>query len=315
MVSIIVPVYNVFDLLDRCIESICNQVYKDIEIILVNDGSTDDSLTKCESWACRDSRIKVINKENGGLSSARNEGLKAAAGEWILFVDSDDYIDSNLCSHALECANNYQADMVIFGLYKAYPSENVKLEADGIETGILPKAEVMKLLGNDSFGNYAWNKLYKSSQWSGLNYPDGKNFEDVATTCFAVEKADKICYLKEALYYYVQRDNSIMHSKSRKSVMDQFDNRLIQIEFFRTYYPEAVDYSMEAFVRSAVTYCVYFYNNTKDERYITAKAELLKIVKLPAGSKVRVKLFYNLLKHAPILFRAISGFYMSYLGI
>ncbi len=217
-VSVIIPVYNVRDYLDEAVNSAVSQTYRNLEIILVDDGSTDGSGRLCDAWKEKDSRIIVIHDRNEGLSEARNRGIRIASGEYICFLDSDDYYDTAFVEKLLSCMEATGADLAICPAWKLYP--------DGAKTGPDPEQryveldtdEVFKLLFTHSghIGLYAWNKMYRASLFADIRFPYGKYFEDSGTTYKIVDRSRKNVYCPEPLYYYrVQRPDSIVMDKSK----------------------------------------------------------------------------------------------------
>lgn len=214
-VSVIVPVYNVEKYLEKCIKSICNQTYQNLEIILVDDGSTDQSSEICDMYAKKDTRIKVIHKENGGLSDARNVGIANAEGEYLLFIDSDDWISEHLVNKTLTIAKENDAEVVMFD-YIGVQSEGKVCStfSANIESGkVLSVLDEPRLI---TASCSAINKLYKTTFWksTGLKFPKGRYYEDLGTIPKVMALAKKIVYHKENLYFYLMRDGSIMHTRN-----------------------------------------------------------------------------------------------------
>lgn len=223
LISIIVPIYNVEEYLERCVNSIINQTYKNIEIILVNDGSTDNSGNICNELGKKDNRIKIIHKQNGGLSDARNAGLKIAQGCYIGFVDSDDYIKEDMFETLYNLNKKYNSEISIVSYYEYY---NGKLIAarDSKKLEIFNKIDAIKeLLIDTKIQSYAWNKLFKKELFENLEFPTNKNFEDIATILLLFEKAEKIVLLEDPKYYYLRRDNSIVGKRNYKTYKDYLD--------------------------------------------------------------------------------------------
>lgn len=223
LISIIVPVYNVEEYLEKCVESIINQTYKNIEIILVDDGATDNSGKICDELGKRDNRIKVIHKVNGGLSDARNAGLKIAKGEYIGFVDSDDYIAEDMFETLYNLNKKYNSEISIVSFYEIYKGKVIGVR-DSKNLEELTKIEAIReLLIDTNIQSYAWNKLFKKELFEGLEFPTNKNFEDIATTLLLFEKANKVVLLEDPKYYYVRRDNSIIGVRNYKTYKDYLD--------------------------------------------------------------------------------------------
>ena len=229
VISIIVPVYNVERWIGKCIDSIINQTYKNLEIILVDDGSPDNCPAICDEYAEKDKRIKVIHKKNGGLSDARNAGLEIATGEYIGFVDSDDWIEKDMFEYLADGLTKYDADISICNIINVY---NFKTIIDKANMDVVvDKYEGLERLFSDRLENYAWNKLYKRDCWKGVRFPKGKNFEDVLTIYKTFERSKRIAILDEAKYHYLRRDDSISGNKD-------FSNRMHIYEAFIDRYEE-----------------------------------------------------------------------------
>lgn len=227
-VSIIIPVYNVERYLARCIDSCINQTYNNIEIICVNDGSTDGSLNILEHYKILDSRIQIINKENGGLSSARNAGFAASVGDYILFVDSDDFISCDAIEHLVKNAEENSADVVIFDYFYAHVDRSMRKILTIIEWNDKRYENKSFNLSNVDKSAYllipvaAWCKLYRAEflKENNITFFEGVIFEDVDYNAKILSKAERITYVNEPLYhYYVGRSDQIM-SKNDESLFD-----------------------------------------------------------------------------------------------
>lgn len=241
--SIIVPIYNVEALLPRCIDSLIGQQYQNIEIILVNDGSTDSSEAVCREYLNRDARIKLINKENGGLSSARNAGLKLSKGEYIFFVDSDDYVTSDFCSVGVDGFLNHNADVVIFGFNNIFVDTNKVIEKHCKKSRVISKEEALKGTLIDGYINsLAWNKAYKRELFDNIKYPEGMVFEDVGTTYKIFDKANTIYISSNITYNYELRNGSISNKWwcNDKKINDFFILRSEQLQFIKEKYPSLI---------------------------------------------------------------------------
>lgn len=220
-ISIIVPVYNVEKYLARCLDSIINQTLKEIEIILVNDGSKDNSQKIIEEYAKKDERIIIINKENGGLSDARNKGLEIASGEYIAFIDSDDFVDSQMLNEMYALGKKHQAEIVFCGL--------VKVNEKGKEFKLLPQStqlnEKIELEKDFTFfgemGCFACNKIYKRELFTFHRFQKGLHFEDIELIPKLILDSKIIAKTNQLFYKYFERQDSISQSFTKKG-MDIF---------------------------------------------------------------------------------------------
>ena len=242
-VSIVVPAYNVEKYIEKCVNSIISQTFTDIEIILVDDGSRDSTGEICDELAFKDMRISVIHKQNEGLSDARNTGIAAADGEFICFIDGDDYIHPKYCETLFNLIVDNKADIAVCGYIKTQ-DYNCKVEDEiSCTTGIFNKTTAMQeLVTSDKFMNYAWNKMYKKSLFDGVLYPVGRNWEDLGTTYKLFDKADKIVYCNAKLYFYIQRSGSITSTVSVKNALDIFELERERGSFLTENYADLEDY-------------------------------------------------------------------------
>lgn len=234
LISVVVPIYNVENFLEKCVDSILSQTYSNLEIILINDGSQDNCLKICRNYELKDSRIIVIDKKNGGLSSARNAGIDKATGKYIMFIDSDDYIEKNMVEKLYNNISLNDADISICNFFFTYKNENKRNKAI-LNTTIDDESKFSYLYGKYSLQTIiSWNKLYKKELFNEIRYPDGLIHEDQYIICDLLDKSKKINYMTdEFLYYYVQRDNSIMSTFNinRFDVIKGLNRR---IEFFES---------------------------------------------------------------------------------
>lgn len=212
-ISVIVPVYNVEQYLERCVDSIINQTYTNLEIILVNDGSTDNSGKLCDELAKKDERIRVIHKGNGGLSDARNRGIDEAESDLVGFIDSDDYIDSDMYEVLLKNLNNTDADLSMCALYDVY-NNTPEAQVTNKETWELSSEQAIKMVMEAKILSVtAVNKLYRKSLFTDLKFEVGKIAEDAFIMIKLLDKCEKIVATNEKKYYYVHRENSITTQK------------------------------------------------------------------------------------------------------
>ncbi len=237
LISIIVPIYNVEKYLSKCIESLLNQTYTNIEILLVNDGSTDNSKKICEQFKGKDSRIKLINKENGGLSDARNKGLQKSIGKYITFVDSDDYVEKNYIETLYSLITKFNSEIAIAD-FRVIKGDKQKIkEKDIKEYCITSEKAIDEMLYSDFYYISACSKLYKKELFENVEFPKGKMFEDVGTTYKLIIKANKIACTNKKIYNYVIRNNSITTSKFKSEHYDLIELTKIMCEDILKKYP------------------------------------------------------------------------------
>lgn len=251
LISIIVPVYNVESFLCKCVDSIVNQTYGNLEIILVDDGSVDQSGPICNEYAAQDKRIVVIHQENKGLSEARNVALDIATGMFFLFVDSDDWIEKDACENVIKIAIEQHADLVSLG-YNMVSSSGKTHTYVTNSPGIKEKSYVMRQLIWHRWivSDAVWNKFYSRDLFDGVRFPCGKENEDVGTLYKLIHKAKTIYMSTDVLYNYLQREGSIIMNRNcyREHVNHMFfyEERL---KFLRMYYPKLVDIQLSMMLK------------------------------------------------------------------
>lgn len=234
-ISVIVPVYKVEDYLNECVQSIINQTYQNLQIILVDDGSPDRCGEMCDAWAKIDKRIEVIHKKNGGLSDARNVGLDAAKGNFIAFVDSDDWIDPKMYEVMLRVLIKEKADFVACGIVDCYLEKNVEHSMPyTVGTSELFLERIYK---DTVFPVSAVNKLYRKECWKNIRFPKGKLCEDAFTTYLLVDKATRIVQIPDTLYFYRIRERSIMTTQFRSTRMDEEEAWRENYLYMKNHYP------------------------------------------------------------------------------
>ncbi len=242
LVSVIVPIYNVEAYLSRCVDSIINQTYKNLEIILVDDGSPDRCGEICDEYARKDSRIVVIHKENGGLSDARNTGIEKASGEYISFIDSDDWIEPEMIETLYNACLSNSVKMAYCGIYDVDENLNKKARKSSDFDDVLDSKDVlMRMLESKGASLSACNKICHFELFEDVRFPTGKIYEDVATTYKCVVKANSIASCKKALYNYFHRSNSITTTKFSDRIFDFTDHTNKLQEDLLTICPEIKD--------------------------------------------------------------------------
>ena len=238
LISIIVPIYKVENYITRCVDSIVNQTYTNLEIILVNDGSPDNCGKICDDYAKKDERIKVIHKQNGGLSDARNAGIEIASGKYISFIDSDDYVEYNYVEILYNSILEHQSDIAISS-HKAIYENGTILEKATRENIILKPKEVLKrILYDEGIDLSAWGKLYKTELFKNIRYIKGRLFEDASTTYQLIDKANKISIDSKSTYNYMIRNTSITNNSFTVKKMDLITSTEEMCNYIKNKYPD-----------------------------------------------------------------------------
>lgn len=214
LLSIIVPVFNAEKYIDHCIQSLLEQTYKNFELILVNDGSTDQSLELCMAFAERDNRIKVYDRQNGGASAARNTGLEKMQGKYVVFVDSDDYVTKSYLENLYLAAKLGHFDIVQCNL------ESTNERLDLIDTVPFKKSDVMEItkvqaLNKRRYKVSVWGKIYRSHIFKDFRFQEGIIYEDDASYYIFADRAKKLAVLNETLYFYYMSENSVMRNDEK----------------------------------------------------------------------------------------------------
>lgn len=237
ILSVIMPVYNVESTVGRAIESVLNQTLKDFELILVNDGSTDNSFKVCEYYAVKDNRIKLIQKKNGGLSSARNKGIEIANGEYITFIDSDDYIDSEIYLKFKNEIDKKKVDLFIFNICRVRNNREEVLKSEDL---VLNKTEdiIESLFEYKGIDFYAWNKIYKRNLFKDVRYPEGRIYEDIIPSYEVAKRSTIAVITKEVGYYYIDNTTSIVNSNFKANQYDNVLQRELLLNRIRKDYPQ-----------------------------------------------------------------------------
>jgi len=215
LITVIVPVYNVELYLKKCIDSIVNQTYRNLEIILVDDGSTDSCPKICDEYAKKDTRITVYHKENGGLSDARNYGIDRSTGAFLTFIDSDDYIDNTYVKYLYGLLNKYNTK-ISSCLCKIVFKDKIQEKKCDVKEEIVDQKDYLGRMCYDSTLFPAWGKMYAKELFEGIRYPKGFVFEDTGTTYKLIFNCDKIACGYESKYNYIMRDVSISHTCNDK---------------------------------------------------------------------------------------------------
>ena len=279
-ISIIVPVYNVEPYLQQCISSILNQTYQNLEIILVDDGSTDRCPEICDGYAVLDKRIKVIHKKNGGLSDARNAGLAVASGEYIGFVDSDDWISSTMYEELIHAAEGFEAEIACCDFVRIENQTILETRKFGIKRRITGRDMIREIFCKNSDNVVVWNKLYVSDLFKFVRFPYGEIHEDNAILCKTIGKAGIVAYTGTVGYYYRFRSNSIMNAMSVEAHFFPLIKHLQETEdFVRRFFFDLCDDYYCYDVRTTMYLLSMFLDcgiNETNEEFKTLKKRLSK---------------------------------------
>lgn len=238
LISVIVPIYKVEPYFDKCISSIVNQTYTNLEIILVDDGSPDQCPQMCDAWAEKDARIRVIHKENGGLSDARNAGMAVATGELMTFVDSDDWIDPDMYKHLYQRMVEDYSDIAACGVQMVWEDGTPPRILTRMGNHVLSKEEAMQAIIEESWLKQpVWYKLYKTNLIKDILFPVGKYHEDVFWSYQAVDRANKISVSDHVGYYYLQRNGSIMGEEYSLKRLDAIEAKVQRHAYIKENFP------------------------------------------------------------------------------
>ena len=211
LISIIVPVYKVEKYLSRCIETILNQTYTNFEAIFVDDGSPDNCGNICDSYAAKDSRIIVLHQRNQGQAAARNNAVKMSKGDYITFIDSDDYVEPDYLDYLFRLLQKYNADVSIGGFCYLYEGNIPQNQAREENTVVMNACEALiRMNYNKGIGATAWAKLYKRELILNHPFPEGQIYEDLAVLYQIIGDCKSVAYGNKRIYYWVQRQNSTM---------------------------------------------------------------------------------------------------------
>lgn len=264
-ISVIVPVYKVEPYLRKCLDSIVNQTYRNLEIILVDDGSPDNCGAICDEYAAGDGRIRVIHQENGGVSSARNAGLSAVTGEWVGWVDSDDWIEPDMYEYLLKNALAQNADIAVCSRAERYRAQTV-FRAWECVTILEPEQALKALLENDMMQNYLWDKLWRRELFQNIRFPKGRTFEDIAVMDKLFLEAGRVVCLPGVKYHYVQRSDSIVADISLLNRWDHYTAARNRYDTMKDEWPQFRQLLEAQCVASAVGIWTSYYANPKEER-------------------------------------------------
>ena len=315
MISVIVPVYNVEKYLDKCVESIVNQTYKDLEIILVDDGSPDNCPAMCDEWAKKDDRIKVIHKENGGLSSARNAGLDVAVGEFLAFADSDDYLYSQSFEYMLNAIQEYEADIAMCSTVSIDQKGNLISKNVLNRNAVYSAGEIVENFVIP-LNTAVWNKLFRSDCIANYRFPNGKvHGEDLVFITKLITTKTRLVTIDYVGYCYKKNPNSITNSEFSEKRFDEVECKDISydnlISAFPKYKEQALVWRFNARLNLwsalSLTYCNDF--TDKEKEYKCWLKDNFKAVCPYLSRKVKFKYFFlrNFKRIYVLIFKLLKG--------
>ncbi|MGH4139644.1 glycosyltransferase [Clostridium sp.] len=301
-VSIIIPVYNVEDYIEKCLSSAVGQTLRGIEIIVVNDGCTDESMKIVDIFENRHSNIRVVNQENGGLSFARNSGIAIARGKYIAFIDSDDYIDETMIKTMYNSAEDGKLDLVACNLTKVDTiGREIGQEKNVIDCNCsYDKVEGTREYLLNNIPSYAWNKLYRRSLFidNKIRYPVGRLYEDIGTTFELLFNAQRIGFINESLYFYVQREGAITKVPTFKAggdiitTVDEIKSSLSKSEIYYKYEEDFKVFSLKyLFLANVLFYKRYSITKEKNELECFKNLSNVRIEDLNQDSIMQSKRF------------------------
>lgn len=307
LISIVIPIYKVEKYLDKCVESVVNQSYKNLEIILVDDGSPDNCPEICDEWAKKDKRIKVIHKENGGLSDARNFGIEVATGEYLMFLDSDDSLDLSTCEKLLKLIKGNDVDFSMCDCKLVYE--------DKTDEETLYEITTKKFFGDDVMDQLYYRsipylmipcaKLYKKHIFNNIRYPKGRFHEDEFVIHEVLYNSKSFAYTNEQLYLYLQRGGSIMGSKKEKNMIDTLCAYRNRVDFLNEKMPQNKQKTLEWYLKTLRS--IYICNNWISKKI---KKEILveykKEYKNKQGKSKKDMIFYCFPRTSSFIMRMLK---------
>lgn len=279
LISVIVPIYKVEAYLDKCVQSIVNQTYTNLEIILVDDGSPDRCGELCEAWGKKDSRIKVIHKENGGLSDARNAGMAVATGSLISFIDSDDRIEPDFFRTLYTAMVKHDAQIAECGVNLVDEEDKILTKRGPEKNQVIERIEALRrLVLEDGVYQTVWNKLYRREAIGDIGFEKGKCNEDDFWTYQIFDRIEKLALVDTPLYLYLQRGGSIMGTGYNPRRLDGLEARLRRMEYLAKY-EELKDLTRQNLMLDYLWHLQCVFRHLKGQEKKNAVAVILKMKK------------------------------------
>ena len=306
LISVIVPVFNTEPYLDRCLSSLVKQSYGNIEIIAVDDGSTDGSMTVLKRLALLDSRVKTIHIEHGGVSAARNTGIDAASGDWLMFVDSDDYVEESFCAHSLENVIKNDAEIGIVSYRRISLTGEIEGPAIPIENNVLTREQIMRRLSCIGLEHYMWNKIFRKDIFDGIRFPVGEQWEDIAVLHLLLDRSRRVSLSDEQLYNYIRRPGTIMYSNTLRGIKWPYLQYKKQYLFFKAKYPMYADSMHPLLAALGLKYAIQLAARKDPFSVLNTEREFLQEIPSPKWFSWKKKTAFWLLRRSPHVFYLIS---------
>ena len=266
MISVIVPVYNVEPYLHKCLDSIINQTYSDLEILVVDDGSTDRSGEICDEYVKQDERIQVFHTENKGLSAARNLGLGRATGDWVGFVDSDDWIEPDMYELLLKRAIETEADVVECSFCMVYPKQMIIKKKEELD---ITGDDCIRALLQEKISGVVWNKLWNRDCFIHQRFPVGRIYEDIATVYLILYNIKRISIISAIKYSYLVRDESLSRKIDIENLIGYWRSHKERFDFLKCKYPDLTNLELKSCARAVARTWAHYYDcdNAKRKLY------------------------------------------------
>lgn len=311
-ISIVIPIYKVEKYIDQCVQSVLKQTYQNLEIILVDDESPDKCPEICVQYAGEDDRVKVIHQKNLGLSGARNTGMQYVTGDYVLFLDSDDFLAPDYCERMIEMAKKENSDIVVGEIISVDDDGKLLDDKTGLhfeQSKTIDNAQAMRqLVEQTEMKGYAWGKLYKYAVAKGIAYPVGKVYEDRFTLPLYFQRAQRISLCRQAVTYYRMRTTSISHDVSIKKLNDLLEAEEWMIDFCKKNYPELVTTMESVYFGRYIHLWILLYDAGKKEEAKELVNRMKNVYKTYAdhlGIRRAHKISYRMIFAMPGLYRSL----------
>lgn len=324
LVSVIIPVYNVESFLPEALSSVCDQTYTNLEILVIDDGSTDLSGVICDEYAIKDSRVKVIHQVNRGLSAARNVGLNIMHGDAVAFLDPDDKYLPNYILSMISAMQDKDVDVVICKNVAICSTEKLELMGNtipepSIPSGIYSRIETLQARADGSINPNVWNKLYNRRLWKDIRFPEGHVYEDIATIHLVLNLCVKIFVLEDVLYIRRIRRGSITRTMSEKNTTDYLWALTQFEEFVELNMPHIFRLEHLKYVRRLrlhqllIYYCMCLKRNDTEKHLESTRKQIVDYGQdIIAESNIKLRIAYGLIRACPFLFRILLPLYFYF---